>query len=148
MKRRLGAALMAAVCAAAWPLAAQAVTYAINVPVQLSNIPFPAGTQVTVGCFIWTSSNLNQVPQPNQNMQGMMAWSKGLALNGQGSLSTTVTLSITEPSTAPAFKSYTCALEGTASNGLALPFPSGGNPEFQDSCVTSNFDACVSGRFP
>ncbi len=76
MKHRLGAALLAALCAAAWPLTALAVTYTINVPIQLTNLPIPGGSQVLAGCFIWPSAQLNQVPGQSQNMQGMMAWSR------------------------------------------------------------------------
>ncbi len=79
-------------------------------------------------------------------MQGVQAFTS-VALNAQGSVSTTLKMAITEPPTAPVYKSYTCGLELYASTGFQLP-GSQGNPQFQDKCYQANFTGCVSGGFP
>jgi hypothetical protein len=147
MRHRLCAALLAALCAALWPLAAQATTYTINLPVQLTNLPFPGGTTVQALCFIFTNPQINQVPGPSQNMQGVQAYTS-VTLNAQGSVSTTLKMAITEPSTAPAYKSYTCVLGGYASTGFQINGWQTANQQFEQSCGLNGFAACVSGSLP
>jgi hypothetical protein len=117
----------------AMPLAARATVYTISVPAQLTGVAAPAGTVFNVGCFLFQSYPPS-MPQDNLDSTGIYSGTHGWAnlppLNSSGSTSGNVTISITQPATAPALKSYICGF-GVNATGSQTPLilpnaPSGG----------------------
>jgi hypothetical protein len=145
MKNRFITAILAAVCAVALPLAANATTYTLKIPIQLVNLPFSSGTLVSLSCYLFASSKLFQQLPGNVN-----TWPSAyanLALNSSGSLSTTASLSITEPPTAAPQKSYVCAMAIGNPAQAWQPGPGMTSlPDCTPSLITQG--PCVSGTIP
>jgi hypothetical protein len=129
VSHRFSACMFAIACSVGIPVAADATQYTINVPVNLSRIAAPAGTQFEVDCQTYSIPAAAYVF--NQTPGEAFGSADTPGLNAGGGLSATVPVKVT--STKPML-SYTCELNPVSSSA---PNPYSLIPGFQQNPQSS-----------